>query len=149
MDLTSLSVKELENLRNEIDFLLQQKKIKRNYGDYDLFLESLNKILTAKLRIKPVLLNVMKTKNKALFSRLVLVTEYLNTFLLTSGTKCDKINKLKLYILYSELMTEYLTSLNISLSLNTLINFYESFPSVLESNYPDYLAQGLLYLVLK
>lgn len=153
--LLSMTPKELKELKAKVTFLLENKPAEVNVkqeGYVQLFLDVLDNSLQKRLlkKVPPLIVMRASTKYRNTLLKLYKAVNGLNDWSSSAlGRKLNRPEKLTMYSLASELTCDYLSKLNVPISLTTIINCYEKFPSLVQKAFPGYIESGLLNIVLK
>jgi hypothetical protein len=142
LDLTSMSTKELKQLRAKINFLVDNSTDDINDSNYQTFYslltDSLNRTLLNTYQPFPVF-----KKQKTQYNKLVEVVDYLDQLVQDTFAKPKKLFYMKIYRLYITLVKADLTNSPIPLGIPTILNYKSKFAGILDNNFPGYLENGL------
>lgn len=150
-ELEKLSIKELKNAKNNIDFVLSKRngESKENTDDYLLY-----KTISASIfnRIKRVQLefHVKKRKDKHVYNNLLKVREFLDSYLKEIvNERITKNMQKEWYILYSEIICNNIMKKKRKLTFTNVLGDYEMFPELLDEEFPDYIKYGLIKMIFE
>lgn len=154
--LPSLSQKELKEIKNKIDYLLSDLSIvsnesKKELKDLDLFYrcitDELNKLLGRK---KGIPLLVLKKSNDRLYKQVVIVYKFLIGYLQELIDKPTKDHRLKFFMLYAELMGDYMKDITFDMiGLSGMLKVHKKFPGMIDDTFPGYLEAGAFSVIFK
>lgn len=154
--LSSCTIQELQAIKveltlvlNKVQVLLAKENSKIQETDEELFYNCLVSKCKEKLGGYFISFNIYR--NRGNYYKLQEALHSVNTFLSTwylKGNIGTKEEKVQIYKLYADLLFSYAKEINIPIIVNSLVNCYERFPSLLNKAYPGYVESGLLGLIL-
>jgi hypothetical protein len=148
IELTSLSSKELKQLKAKIDFLLNntiEDVDDYNYSFfYGLLTSKLGEILHTSYQPFPLF-----KKQKIQYNKLVDVVDYLDELMQTMFEKPKKVYYRKLYRMFITLVIQDIQDSPIPLQLPIILNYKSKFPAILDDSFPGYLESGLFKRIFK
>ena len=148
--LPSLSKRELEEIETNIHFLLKMDKAEFLRDDnLAQFYSSLTKGIDKVLGTESVPFHFyLKKNNSNKISKLkdteTFITSYFNTLSSKENIKVTCIQTITFYDLYTSISLNYLQKYNIPVSIDTLCNIVNKFPSLLNEVFPMYVQSALL-----
>jgi hypothetical protein len=145
-NLKSMTDAELIKLRDAIDDLLRER-VADNTPDVAIFYELVNKMLKQMLHNNLPQLSRLKLKSRPVYDKVVAVTHYLNEWAAEAVPTITE--KKAIYYLYVSLVRDQISQTNISLNLNTVLNFKDKFPALIYDSFPGYVDSGLLPVIIK
>lgn len=149
-ELTSLSLKDLESLKSKIEFLISLTPKTTGVTLEQQLLETIATKLVVELNLPVLGYGIIKSKKPNQFSKLKEVTAFLDMWLgEVLKKKPDKRERMKCYKIFTEFMTNKLLELDIPVSLTTILNCYEWFPSLFEKFFPGYIKSGLVRVIFE
>lgn len=140
----------LKEIQNSLNFFLapEVKKVGRGEADEEIFYEFLRNKFEKELRIKYPNFSIFKkqTHYKKFRELVIFVIEYLKYNL--KDTQSYKKYKMQFFSFFVDMMYESQKTAPFPVCMKTIINDYESFPAIVESNFPGYLKSGLIEMIL-
>lgn len=158
-DFKDMETEELKKVRNQIDKILSDRRkneIEPAKLDAFTFYSKIKERLSIELKVglteedrNGLSLNYLKKSDKELFKKINEATVFLNEFLYNLIERTPYLeDKIKWYTLYTEICTQYLQRIQVILTASTLVNLYQTFPSILDQAFPGYAKQQLISMVL-
>lgn len=147
--LITLTVSELEEIKNKISFLLPVKSVKVSDTSEMLLYTVITTKLTKETgeQYRPFNIFIKTTQMK---KKIKEVVAYLNKSFVKFcvDKKQKRTYKIKYYNIFAELMIRDITDSPLPLTVNCVLNNYEKFAALLEQNFPGYGASGLVSWVI-
>jgi len=144
-DLNKLTNKELLEIRKRIDYKLQQPL--KDSSDEELFYSILTGFLKVMVVVSTPPYTIFK-KNIAhkKFSECVIsINLYISQ---TLGDNVKRVQKMQVYRLFCELITNELKELKVVVCLKSIIGIYDRFPGLVEKHFPGYIESNLFHIIL-
>lgn len=138
----NLSKQKRDEIKTYLEFLeISSDEEEDSFLLFSCIEEEVYKILKTKSTIP---FYVLKKKNPKLFDKLKFVSEFLNKYLETIlQRKYSVIEHLNFYKIYAKLLTKKINNeTELELNIFTVINYYGSFPALLDLNFPGYIKNG-------
>jgi hypothetical protein len=152
INLKLLSVKELQKMKSEIEYEISLHSRKHSDTEYPSLLYSyLTKKFTkeTKQQFPSYNIYVSITANKTTKDKLKATSEFLINYLQTIKPEADKTTTYKFFKLFSDIVTMViLEDTSLPLNFNTVLSMTESFPSMLDNEFPGYIKSGLIDFIL-
>lgn len=140
----------LKEIQNSLNFFLtpEVKKVGRGEADEEIFYEILRSKFEKELRIKYPIFGVFKKQShyKKFRDLVIFVIEYLQYNLKDKQTY--RKYKTQFFSFYADVMYESQKTAPFPVCMKTMIDNYESFPSIVENSFPEYLKNGLIEMIL-
>ena len=158
-DFQEMGTEELKKMKNQIEKVLSDRRkneIEPAKLDAFTFYSKIKERLSIELKIglteedrNGLSLNYLKKSDRELFKKINEATTFLNKYLynLIEKTPSSE-DKVKWYVLYTEICTQYLQKIQVILTVSTLINLYQMFPSLLDMAFPGYSKSGIISFIL-
>ena len=140
MNFTELTTKELQDLKAKIELELKFRSDKEP-SSMELLYENLRIELLDRLGSIPIIFPFFKKNNKAYYLKLKAVDVYLKNYLdkLVGENKWTLVTYNTFTSLYAKILADFIIEIGGSLTIETLINFKDYFPSRLDLCFPGYL----------
>jgi hypothetical protein len=123
---------------------------KEDDGDIDLrrFYDVISACLEEKLKINKIPFTQFKKTNtfKNLKKSHNILLKYLKDMCKDSKNKVFAYNKF--YLLSVTLIIDWLENCGIPVSIGTIINNIDKFPSLIDQSYPEYIQNNLIHLIV-
>ncbi len=147
--LIKMSRDDLLELKKKIDLFLmlssENDKDLKSDSDIALLYRSLTVKIASVTGQSIPSLHILKAKNEKQYKRIRELKTVLNTWLWEIlDYEPGRMQKVQLYIIYARMVVKYLQEIpNAPISLTSLLNCKDKFPSIFERHYPGYLECGL------
>jgi hypothetical protein len=139
-----LTKDELLKLRSRVVFLAASTEPS---GDEEMFYNMLNRIVeVANGRSEPHFKLFTKTVHYKLFRANF---DVIHNYIDANFESAQKVDRLKLYHMFAEMLKDEISQYNIPLSLLTMIRNVPRIPSLVNAAYPGYSESGVLSMILK
>ncbi len=159
-ELEQMTDDELKKLKSQVDKIISDRErisIKPAKLDAYTLFSKMKERLSIELKIEllnadltGLSLDYIKKTDKVAYKQIGKVTEMLNKYLQslldrnpTSG------EKIRWYVLYTELCAENLIKINVPLSIRSLAYQCDSFPSLLNKAFPGYIKAGVVSKIVE
>lgn len=147
-ELSTLSEKDLQEVKNRTDFLLSNKFSSSVSSQSTLlFYDIIAKQLLDLSGVTSPPFYIFQ-KNKA-FKKLKEAHKFVDEYLLTILTNPLKQEKVHFYMLFTKIMLNYLEQYNLPKEISVIVNTHQKFPAQLNLAFPSYGASGLFSLLFK
>jgi hypothetical protein len=144
--LPTLTALELTQIKNRIDFLLLNQTSLESDPEEMLFYNIITKELERKIALEPMYFGVFKTKQtyKKFKQTFTFIKKYSKTVLRDNYNKKTRV---RFYILFVQIIMNYINKYELPKDLKTVLNCHEKFPSQLDQMFPGYLEAGLFSII--
>jgi len=152
-ELEKLSAQRLKEIKTKIDFLLLSQNIRYAEDDSDLliFYNSITTEIYKRIKRVQLDLHVKRKRHKHSYKKIIEVKGYLEDYLKEIiDEDVTKIMLKKWYIIYSKIVCDYIFFIekNKPLTVDNVLRYYNIFPELLDKEYPEYINNGLVKLIL-
>ena len=139
MDFTEKTTKELQELKSKIEYEIKIRTGK-DASSVELLYENLRIIISERLGSMPIIFPFFKKNNKTYFLKLKELDIYLRGYLTKIvGENWTLVTYNTFTNLYARIMSDFVIEIGGSLTVETLINFKDYFPSRFNLCFPGYL----------
>jgi len=148
--LPDLSRKELQELRNRINYLLLSSRKDMSQSSSGSLYEAIRSEFLDVLKEKLPAYKHLAAKKSNLLPLIEDVSLFLREFLVIALGRRPRRSEMELcYRLYARLVLQRLLESKIPITSKSILNYYAAFPSILDAAFPGYLKSGLLHLVFE
>lgn len=146
--LPGLSSKDLK----QVEMLAQQYRMlggfKNPKTEDNLFYTAVARTISTKLKIGYPIYDVFIKQQPDNFKKLREVVLELDEWIEIHFPKVQRAKKYKLYVLFTEIVVEYIEEGPVPLSLPSTLNTFSKLPSLVDKKFPGYLQSNLFYMLL-
>lgn len=148
--LPQLNANELKEVVTLATQLRSSKGLGVMRAESELFYHTLSEELSYRLNTLPPPLSVLKKQSPPTYKKFDEVLTWFNDWLddVMQGS-ITRLQRRTMYAVCTELVADEVEASQVPLSLKSLLNFYPELPGILDKNFPGYIRNGMIGMLLE